>query len=203
MPKFSARRTRLALLSLALAAVAAPAVHAQSTAPAAQAAQFTAQPDGIELRQGALRIRVRALADDILRVTLAPDGRWPEDASWAVPPTVRAQHVQVTPAATGFATRALRVDLDGGRLVVTDLAGHVVSADAPDPVKVDGHAFTLRKQLPQAEHYFGLGDKTGGLDRRGKSFVDWNTDAYGFTSADDPIYKSIPFFIGVGGAGGS
>ena len=36
-----------------------------------------------------------------------------------------------------------------------------------------------------------------------RSFVDWNTDAYGFDSSTDPIYKSIPFFIGVGGAGGS
>src|SRR5206468_8676346 len=39
--------------------------------------------------------------------------------------------------------------------------------------------------------------KTGTLDRRGGTFVDWNTDAFGFTPATDPIYKSIPFFIGV------
>ena len=70
-------------------------------------------------------------------------------------------------------------------------------------MKLDGRAFTLRKQLPLSTHIFGLGDKTGGLDRRGKAFVDWNTDAYGFSSADDPIYKSIPFFLAVGGEGGS
>ena len=64
--------------------------------------------------------------------------------------------------------------------------------------------FTLRKVLPPGEHIYGLGDKTGGsLDRRGKSYVDWNTDAYGFDSSTDPIYKSIPFFIAAGGEGGS
>ncbi len=86
--------------------------------------------------------------------------------------------------------------------MVEDLNGKVISADAA-PATRDGAAFTLRKTMGQAEHYFGLGDKTGGLDRRGRSFVDWNTDAFGYSPAEDPIYKSIPFFIGVGGEGGS
>ena len=34
-------------------------------------------------------------------------------------------------------------------------------------------------------------------------FVDWNSDSYGFGESTDPIYKSIPFFISVGGAAGS
>jgi alpha-glucosidase len=35
------------------------------------------------------------------------------------------------------------------------------------------------------------------------TYVNWNTDAFAFTRATDPIYKSIPFFIGMGGPGGS
>jgi alpha-glucosidase len=57
--------------------------------------------------------------------------------------------------------------------------------------------------MPMDEHYFAMGDKTGLLDRRGFTFTNWNTDFFGFTPASDPIYKSIPFYIGVGGAGGS
>jgi alpha-glucosidase len=189
-------RTGVAAVALALSIAAAVPVHA---APAA----IAARSDGMDVRQDGLHLRVLALTDDILRVTLGAGDALPEDASWAVPADVRAHRVAVRASATGFATRTLRVDVRDGRLVVSDLEGKVISADAIDPVKVDGHAFTLRKAMPQSEHYFGLGDKTGGLDRRGKSFVDWNTDAFGFTSADDPIYKSIPFFIGVGGAGGS
>jgi alpha-glucosidase len=197
-------RTGIATLALALAALAAAPLHAQQARSAGpEPAAIAPLPDGMEIRQGSLRIRVLALSDDILRVTMAPGGALPEDASWAVPADVRARRVRVQAGPAGFATRALRVAVEDGRLVVSDLAGKPISADALDPVKLDGHAFTLRKQMPQAEHYYGLGDKTGGLDRRGKSFVDWNTDAYGFSSADDPIYKSIPFFIGVGGAGGS
>jgi alpha-glucosidase len=195
--------TRSAALAVALAALSTPAAFAQQAAPAAASSASSASAaasSGIEVRHGQLTTRVVALTDDILRVTVAPGGAYPEDASWAVPAAVRAGRAHVTPMPNGFATRTLRVELQDGRLVVHDLAGKLVSADAA-PAAFDGHAFTLKKQLPQAEHYFGMGDKTGGLDRRGKSFVDWNTDAYGFGPGDDPIYKSIPFFIGVGGDG--
>jgi alpha-glucosidase len=169
----------------------------------AAAAPLVHRPDGVELRTATLSLRVTALTDTIVRVRIGRGGRFDEDASWAVPAAARAQHVAVAPTAEGFATAALRVRLIGGRLVVEDRAGKLISADAAAPVKLDGRAFTLRKQLPIRTHVFGLGDKTGGLDRRGKTFVDWNTDAFGFSSADDPIYKSIPFFLAVGGEGGS
>src|SRR5579883_1810474 len=53
------------------------------------------------------------------------------------------------------------------------------------------------KSMPVDEHYFGLGDKTGPLDRREIAYTDWNTDMFGFQVSTDPIYKSIPFFLGV------
>lgn len=182
-------------LALALPAMVAPA--------AAQTQGVTARAGGMEMRQGENVVRVTALTDDILRVTIARGTEMPEDASWAVSPEMRARHASVTASAAGFSTRTMRVRFEDGRLVITDLAGKVITADAPDPIRTVGSDFTLRKALPQSEHIFGLGDKTGGLDRRGKSFVNWNTDAFGFSPSDDPIYKSIPFFIGTGGEGGS
>ncbi len=193
------RAMMLALTALATTTVPV-AAHAQT---GTAAAIVVARPDGVEVRRGPVVTRVVALTDAILRVRMARDGVMPEDASWAVDKAVRARSVTVTPAVDGFTTRSLRVRFAAdGRMTVEDLAGNLISADAA-PAAFDGTAFTLSKAMPQDEHYFGMGDKTGGLDRRGKSFVDWNTDAYGFTSADDPIYKSIPFFIGVGGKGGS
>lgn len=194
--------------SLALAAALAAAGLA--TAPAAAQTGATAMPasvtplaNGAETHIGPALVRVTALTDRILRVRIGRDGHLPEDASWAVSPAERAQHVQVSATPDGFSTTALIVHLAAdGRLSVTDRAGKTITADAA-PVKLDGRGFTLTKTMPQAEHYFGLGDKTGSLDRRGYSYVDWNTDAFGFLGSSDPIYKSIPFFLGVGGAGGS
>jgi len=200
-------RTKMPLALSALAVLATSvAMPSGANAQASQAnasPQLAARDDGVEVRLGKMLIRVVALTDAILRIRIARDGVLPEDASWAVAASTRQQHVTVTAAKDGFTTHTLRVRFaPDGRMTVADLTGRVISADAA-PAGFAGTGFTLTKAMPQDEHYFGMGDKTGGLDRRGKSFVDWNTDAFGFTAADDPIYKSIPFFIGVGGAGGS
>ena len=191
-------------LALAVCAALSVGTTLRAAEPVAPTAAPTARRDGVELRRGDMLMRVTALTDSILRVRIAR-GAFPEDASWAVDRAIRARSVAVTPEATGFSTGAVRVRIDPAslRLVVEDLAGKVISADAPEPLDVKGAGFTLRKALPRAEHIYGMGDKTGDLDRRGGSFVDWNTDAYKFTSTTDPIYKSIPFFIGTGGDGGS
>ena len=174
----------------------------------APAAALTVVPhaDGVDVHQGRVLMRVTALTDQIVRVRIARDGVLPEDASWAVLPEMRAHHVAVRSVPNGFATGAIRVSIDPSNLAltITDQFGRTISSDTGSPVSFDGTAFTLRRELPPGEHIYGLGDKTGGtLDRRGKSYVDWNTDAYGFDSSTDPIYKSIPFFVSVGGAGGS
>ena len=78
---------------------------------------------------------------------------------------------------------------------MTDLEGHVIVAQLPGrPIEYNGAAFRVYMKSPEDEHYFGLGDKTGPLDRRNEAFADWNTDI-GWQESTDPIYKSIPFFI--------
>jgi alpha-glucosidase len=176
------------------------------SAPAG-AADIIIRSDGVDIHSGPWFMRVTALADDILRVRAVAAEELPEDASWAVPEVMRARSVNVKPSVegVGFKTAALvvRIERQPLKLIVSDLAGHVISSDAPRAVDAAGGGFTLRKLLPQTEHYFGLGDKTGPLDRRGQAFALWNTDAYRFQESTDPLYKSIPFFVAAGGPGGS
>lgn len=180
------------------------------SATASPRIQVTHLDGGIEVRDGKLLLRVDALADDLLRVRIAADGKLPEDASWAVSQETRAQHVTVRPLddadTPGFrtATLAVRIARDPLRLIIEDHEGRIISADTVSaPVAMRGRAFTLRKRMPTSERYFGLGDKTGPLDRRGGAFVNWNTDVGRFGEATDPLYKSIPFFVASGGGGGS
>jgi alpha-glucosidase len=187
-------------LLAALAAIGGPAA----------AADIIVRSDGADIRSGSWFMRVTALTDDILRVRAAAAGELPEDASWAVPGEMRGRsvHVTVKQNAGGVdfktATLAVRIERSPLRLIVSDLAGHVISADAPTrAVEVVDSGFLLRKALTQKEHIFGLGDKTGPLDRRGQTFTLWNTDAYRFQESTDPLYKSIPFFLSAGGPGGS
>ena len=179
-------------------------------AAAAATDNFVARSDGADIHSDRWLVRVTALADDILRVRAVMATDLPQDASWAVPEEMRGRSVNVSVKndndAVSFQTASLSVRIERSplRLIVSDLAGHVISADAPTrAVAAADGGFTLRKVLPQTEHFFGLGDKTGPLDRRGQAFTLWNTDAYHFQESTDPLYKSIPFFIAAGGPGGS
>jgi alpha-glucosidase len=181
-----------------------------ATAAQAAAADIIVRRDGVDIHSGPWLMRVTALTDDILRVRATTAGDLPEDASWGVSEEMRGRSVQVgvTQHADGVelqtATLAVRIERLPLRLIVSDLAGHVISADAPTGgVNLVGSGFSLRKELSEREHFFGLGDKTGPLDRRGQAFTLWNTDAYHFQESTDPIYKSIPFFVAAGGPGGS
>ena len=163
-----------------------------------------ALPNGVEVRGGALVVRVTALREDIVRVRVAPDGIWPEDASWAVLSDVRSRTPGVTAEgdtlSAGFSTGSMRVRVNRSSLAVeiTDREGNVLVADDPErPWQFHGSSFQIYKTMPPDEHYFGLGDKTGPLDRRNEAFALWNTDAYRFQESTDPIYKSIPFFLGM------
>ena len=157
-------------------------------------------PNGIEVQAGDVRLKVVALRDDVLRVTYARGSAFPEDASWAVLSTSRQSSVPVSINTDtdhfGFRTHALIVEVEKKtlRLTVLDPAGNVLEEDAR-PIRFDGDAFRIYKKMPLDEHYFGLGDKTGPLDRRDEAFTLWNTDAYRFQESTDPIYKSIPYFM--------
>jgi len=164
-----------------------------------------ALPNGVEAANGTATLRVTAITDSILRVRIARGGAFAEDASWAVPRNVRMKSAPVRATADGFTTGALVVHIDSASLslTVTDSGGKTIVADAPGSLRLDERGFTLRKTLPIDQHIFALGDKTGPLDRRGSTFVDWNTDAFGFAPSSDPIYKSIPFYIATDSSGRS
>ena len=158
--------------------------------------------NGIEIRSGLGVMQVLALRNDVIRVRMAREAGLPEDASWAVLPSARAEHVDVTSEnsaeAVGFRTNLLRVRIDRTTLSlsIADLDGNILQEDAPGwPAEFHANSFHIYKRMPEDEHYFGLGDKVGPLDRRNQAFTLWNTDAYKFQESTDPIYKSIPFFL--------
>ena len=160
----------------------------------------TPLPNGIEVRSGSMLMKITALTDNVLRIRASRNSTLPEDASWAVLSEARSSAVPVTPdsgsMSVGFHTKSLRVAVNRitGMLTVRDKNGVIIEQDA-SPVTWNGTAFRITKAMPADEHYFGLGDKTGALDRRNHAFTLWNTDAYRFQESTDPIYKSIPFFL--------
>ncbi len=176
----------------------------RAVAPAlAEAVSIAPRTDGMDVRIGRRLVRITALAGDMVRVRVGIDGVLPADESWAVPQAVRAASSRVRAIAGGFAAGSLMVTADAatGRLSVADTSGRMLFREAEVPSARDSSGFQIVQQMPEDAHYFGLGDKTGPLDRRGQAFTLWNTDAFGFQESTDPIYKSIPLFVQVSNDG--
>ncbi len=156
------------------------------------------------------RVRVSALSGGAFHVRLS---RHPEegmrDALRAPPPewgSFAVDPAALTPAPYSVDTSdpgrvvvraggaALQIKRSPLQLALLDAAGQVVAQEAA-PVAWEREGASLAWQLAEGEHVYGLGDKAGGFDRRGHAFQLWNYDAYGWTPASDPLYKSIPFLI--------
>ncbi|MBU8975051.1 DUF4968 domain-containing protein [Lysobacter sp. MMG2] len=164
--------------------------------------------DGVIVHSGPARLQVSAHAPGVFRVRLAPEGRFEGDASWAVvqaaaPPAVAVQETrqavrieagEVVAIVHRSPLRVDFVDRDGRPLLADE-------AQLPMAWMPTAHGTRVRawKSMPNDEHYYGLGDKAGPLDRRGRAFAMWNVDAYAWQGYSDPLYKSIPFFIGLRG----
>jgi alpha-glucosidase len=160
--------------------------------------------DGVEVTAAATKVRITALSANVVRLRYGPRGQFPEDQSFAVlshafgdPPKV---DVKDSEDAVVMSTSGLQVRITKSPFGVAfaDADGNAISEDRPGyPVSFNGTAFKVWKSMPVDEHYFGLGDKTGPLDHRNLAFTMWNTDMFGWQESTDPLYKDIPFFLGV------
>ncbi len=61
-----------------------------------------------------------------------------------------------------------------------------------------GTARWITRRSPPQERFYGLGEKAGyDLDRRGRTWTFWNSDHPAYGAETDPLYVSVPFFVGL------
>jgi alpha-glucosidase len=150
------------------------------------------------------QVHVVALADDLIRVRVSFRAPLPaRDHSWAI-----AKEEWSTPECT-IIERATEVLLITDEIEVVvqrsplliefrDARTHrVINADER-PMMYDpkGTTIAAAKRLGFDEHFYGLGEKAARLDKRREQFTMWNSDTPGYKEGTDPIYQSIPFYIG-------
>ncbi|MDB6165667.1 MAG: alpha-glucosidase [Lacunisphaera sp.] len=160
---------------------------------------------GVQLAcAGGSTVAISVLAPDLIRIRARFAGQ-PDvpDHSWAI---ARADWSPVTwqldetRESITLATAELKVVIhrDPLRIEFVDAAsGRVINADerpmARDP---QSGRIAAAKRLGFDEHFYGLGEKAARLDRRRSQFVMWNSDTPGYVEGTDPIYQSIPFYLG-------
>ena len=157
---------------------------------------------------GEARVEIRIVSDEIIRVRLAPHGVFLDDFSYAVP--VVDQKVTTFKLAeledsftisTNTITCSIRKK--DFHIAFIENNTHLVMSEDEAPMHWEEnkdfggyHVFATKKCMPD-ENFFGLGDKSGNLNLRGRQFQNWNTDAYSFGWDQDPLYRTIPFYTGV------
>jgi alpha-glucosidase len=155
-------------------------------------------------------LRILIISDHIIRLRYSTDGRFDEDFSYAVNGKYKSEikFLDFIEEGTYFEiqTAHLKVRINKLNLKITflDLQNKIINQDEKgfhweENSHFGGNIVKMSKVVQVSENYFGLGDKPTKLNLRGKRIQNWNTDEYGFSNGRDPLYKAIPFYIGLSG----
>ena len=85
---------------------------------------------------------------------------------------------------------------------ILDKKGNVINEDEigfhyEESFLYGGNMVKMSKKVQAGEGFYGMGDKPMHTNLRGKRMQNWATDSYAFAKDEDPIYKSVPFYIGL------
>ncbi len=178
---------------------------------------------GLLLGVGGEKVRVDVLFPDVLRLKISQGGTFDESPTFAAcfempapPPfevkdgpdaiVVETARMRLHVSKRPFAMDAYR---DDGSVIFED---HRDEAGIPCGYLQLNDAFVVTRRMAQRDAIYGLGEKTGTFDRRGRNYVLWNTDILqpnvlvqnhlyetdltlsGKSPSFDPYYASIPLF---------
>jgi alpha-glucosidase len=181
-------------------------------------ASFTKSEKGVTFNcRDNSQVQVTVLAPDLVRVRASfAKSISTRDHSWAVAKenweTPRWALTETAEAIT-IATAEVEIVVHRSPLLIDfrDARTHkVINADEQPmaydakgtlaPLMFDpkaGMFVAASKKLGLDEHFYGLGEKAARLDKRRGYFVNWNSDTPGYTEGKDPIYQTIPFYLGL------
>ena len=163
------------------------------------------------------QVQLTILAPDLVRVRAAFTKPIPtKDHSWAIAKeswSTPRWNVAETPDSITITTDELEVVVRRSPLLIEfrDAHSHQLLNADERPMSYDakgqlastmfdpkaGMFVAAAKKLGFDEHFYGLGEKASRLDKRRSSFVNWNSDTPGYTENKDPIYQTVPFYIGL------
>ncbi|HEX8847167.1 MAG TPA: TIM-barrel domain-containing protein [Pyrinomonadaceae bacterium] len=186
--------------------------------PVGPVSSFTRSGSAVTFKcQDGSEVRVNILAADLVRVRASFKKPLPaRDHSWAIAKesweAVRWD-LKETPESVVISTAELDVVVRRSPLLIEfrDAKTHQVINRDERPMMYDpkgllsgmmfdpkaGPFVAAAKKLGFDEHFYGLGEKAARLDKRRGYFVNWNSDTPGYVEGRDPIYQTIPFYIGL------
>ncbi|MGC4375347.1 glycoside hydrolase family 31 protein [Fictibacillus sp. Mic-4] len=138
---------------------------------------------------------------DIVRVVMNPSGQPRLESSFAVVAVPEEVGIQVKEEKHQLHIRSERlaviVQKQPFRLSFYDETGNLLVREGDLGMAYnEKKEMICYKEMDKDDNYYGFGEKTGFLNKRGEKMVMWNTDMYAPHNPEtDTLYVSIPFFM--------
>ncbi|PWB23658.1 glycoside hydrolase family 31 protein [Flavobacterium sp. HTF] len=153
-------------------------------------------------------LKVTILRDSLIRFRFTTKGYFSNDFSYAIDKTQLHGYnfLEVTEEETYFQIRTSKVkckiqkaDL---RLSIYDLNDILILEDElgfhwEESYEYGGNIVKMSKSSKDGECFYGLGDKATQMNLKGKRVENFATDQYAYQKDQDPLYKVVPFYIGL------
>lgn len=162
----------------------------------------TVDKHSVTLETATAKAIITIYTDEIIRLRIFKKEEEATDFSYAVITQPKAVKFEVKEGddTIHISTKSVTVSIqkDPLRFSFLDHVGNVLNEDdGAFGTSWIGHEVTTYKRLQKGERFIGLGEKTGNLDRRGTAYTNWNTDKFAYAPDQDPLYMTIPFYIGI------
>jgi len=188
---------------IAICTIAAPAVFGQEV----QSVHKANEREAVFSLDNDAKVMLRFCSPTMVRVEYAFDGSflnaYPTPA--VVDDQLEPMNIDIHEDGTGYEvfTGAVRVCVDKNPFAIRmyDAYQRMLAADVPGGYYKEGDRIICTKRMDRRESFFGLGEKGGLMERRGGLFTMWNSDKPCYAVDEDPLYKSIPFFMSSRGYG--
>jgi len=154
-------------------------------------------------------LQLTILRDSVLRFRFTTTGSFKKDFSYAI-----TKHASIGYNKLDIKEEAKHYTITTSKLICTiskeNLTVSIYDAQTKALINQDelgfhweesyeygGNIVKMSKVSNDGESYYGLGDKAEHLNLKGKRFENWVTDSYAYGKQTDPLYKAIPFYVGL------
>lgn len=166
--------------------------------------------------EGKPRMSIRFLEEDIIRVSLLPDGDWRLDRTWMITGSggsmpregrLRSEPAACPCPAVKWDVQKHTAEASSGKLNINiQINPLLIKYESADgiPLALDWKFSLAEKgsgilhealEFPR-EKIYGLGEKSGILDKSRRKFTMRNQNALGYNARrTDPLYLNFPFYI--------
>ena len=153
-------------------------------------------------------LQITILRGSVIRFRYAVNHVFEPDFSYAIDPDATSGYsvLELVEKDMEYVITTARlhvlVDKKTLRIQISDLENNIINEDElgfhwEENYQYGGNTVKMSKITQTGESFFGMGDKAMHSNLKGKKVENWVMDQFAYSKEQDPLYKAIPFFIGL------